>query len=202
MSGLIIRRGKNINRVWGSVSQRTIVPGGNINSGDPSKMRPMMAGDTRPLQELVALRGSQIQFSQMVDIPGMPGKRIMPPEVTVGLFRQAMEGHEFSGHNAKKLIDILANTALAGQPLNYVSKLDGEAFARRLSQQTNRRFRVQTEAEWEAARDLLKGNLWTWTDTLYSEGYFVLRHLDSADRNSSYPGNRFNDGGLRLVEDI
>lgn len=161
-----------------------------------------MAGDTRSLAELVALRGSQIQLPQMDNILGMPGKRIMLPEVTVGLFGQVMKGYEIAGHNADKLIAILASSSLTGQPLNYVSKLDGEEFARRLSQQTDRRLRVQTEAEWEAARHLLRGNLWTWTDTPYSKDTCVLRHLGSINRLNFNPGSRYDDFGLRLVEDF
>lgn len=60
MSGLIIRAGENLTQVWGNVRQRAVMPGGP-NVGDPTKMR---SADTRPLQELVALRGSQASIKR------------------------------------------------------------------------------------------------------------------------------------------
>jgi formylglycine-generating enzyme required for sulfatase activity len=113
-----------------------------------------------------------------------------------------MEGYQIAGHNADALKRVLDGAAPADQPLNYVSKLDGEEFARRLSTQTGRRFRIQTDPEWEAARHLLTVNLWTWTETKYSGNTFVLRLPGFDYRNLVNPEYRYHYGGLRLVEDL
>jgi hypothetical protein len=47
--------------------------------------------------------------------------------------------------------------------------LDAREFAKRLSNLTGRKFRVQTEKDWLAARDRLSGKNWTWTETKYSD---------------------------------
>jgi|GEM_PF-4346280 len=57
MAKLRIRAGETLTGAWSHISRRVVMPGG-LNVGDPTKMR---AGDTKPLQELVALRGSQMQ---------------------------------------------------------------------------------------------------------------------------------------------
>ncbi len=199
MAGLIIRAGENLTQVWGQVRNRAVMPGG-LNVGDPTRRR---AGDTRSLQELVALRGSQIQLLQMVAIPGMQGKLITPDEITVGLFRQVMPEYEPSGHKAAELAEVL-RSADANTPLNWVNlQDDGRGFAGKYSELTGRQFRNPTEAEWEAAKHLLTGNLWTWTETKYSNDTFVLRNLGDGGRFSGNPEDRYCGSlGLRLVEDV
>ncbi len=81
-----------------------------------------------------------------------------------------------------------------------MSLLDAREFASRLSEQTGRKYRVQTEAEWKQARDQLSGNNWTWTENKYGEGTFVLRHLNNDNRNNNNPENRYNNNAVRLVE--
>jgi len=129
----------------------------------------------------------------------------MTGEITVGLFRQVMEGYEIKGHNAENLLAILADPAQESKPLTYVSLLDAREFAARLSNSTGREFRVQTEDEWLAGKGRLQGIKWTWTETKYSDSAFVLRRLSSGDRsgdrNSSRPGDRYGScSGIRLVE--
>ncbi len=141
-----------------------------------------------------------IEIPEMVDIPGS-SSRIMKGEVTVGLFKQVMQGYEITDHNADKLKAILADPSKAGEALTYVSLIDAREFAKRLSEQTGRKFRVQTEAEWEAARNELSGNSFTWMKTKHDESTFVLRHLVVDDRDFFRPGNRFFGSAVRLVED-
>jgi formylglycine-generating enzyme required for sulfatase activity len=128
--------------------------------------------------------------------------RIMKGEVTIGLFRQVMEGYEIKGHNADELRAILTDPAQESKPLTYVSLLDAREFAARLSNLTGRKFRVQTEDEWLAARDKLTGKNWTWTETKYSDSSFVLRHLSNDDRDIDHPEDRYDCNAVRLVEDF
>lgn len=188
-----VRTGENLARVWSSVSQR-----GKL-FGDMNRIR---ANDTRPLAELVALRGSSIQIPEMVGIPGMANKRIMTGELTVRLFKSVMADYEITGHNAGKLQAIMAGTSKQGSVLTYVSLLDARNFAETLSTSTGRSFRVQTEGEWKAAKALLTGNNWTWTETPHSDSTFVLRHLSFDGRFNNNPGYRFNSLAVRLVEDL
>jgi formylglycine-generating enzyme required for sulfatase activity len=56
-------------------------------------------------------------------------------------------------------------------------------FARKLTKITGEEFRVQTEEEWEEAKDLLAGRHFTWTTTLAEptkeQTKYVLRQLGS-----------------------
>jgi|GEM_PF-3986208 len=133
MAGLRIRAGENLAQVWASVRQRATL------AGDPGRIR---SGETRPLQALVAMRGSQIQIPQMVAIPGMPGKTITVADITVGLFSQVMPGYEPIGHNAAELARVL-RSADATPPLNWVNLADdGRGFAKAYSSFShNPRFR-------------------------------------------------------------
>ncbi|MDD5382435.1 MAG: SUMF1/EgtB/PvdO family nonheme iron enzyme [Candidatus Margulisbacteria bacterium] len=127
---------------------------------------------------------------------------IMKGEVTVGLFRQVMQGYEITGRNADDLQAILADPSNADNALNFVSLLDGREFARRLSDLTGRKFRVQTEGEWEQAREKLSGDNWTWTETKFNDQTFVLRRLGNDGRINFYPEGRFDYIAVRLVEDL
>ena len=185
-----VRAGETAN--WGALRRRVTI------AGDPTQVR---AGDPpTDLARMVALRGVRpIEFPEM--IPISPKLSIMRDELTVGLFKQLMEGYAIEGHNADQLIALLADDSKAGEALTYVSLIDAREFAKRLSAQTGRKFRVQTEAEWLQAKDNLSGNYWTWTETKFDKSTFVLRHLFSADLDVSSPENRYSTGAVRLVED-
>ncbi len=190
---------------------------GNFN--DQSRLR---TNDTRPLVEMVALRVASIQIPDMVDIPGMANKKIMMGEVSIDLFRRVMEGCDISGNNAELFRMILDKPAEENKALYYASLFDARNFANRLSSLTGRSFRVQTEGEWEAARPLLTGNNWTWTETPDRKtfmfrlvyGYFdwpwaktpcyqdfVLRRTMFDGRSSFNPELRVLDRAIRLVEE-
>jgi len=143
----------------------------------------------------------ELAISEMIDIPGMPGKRIMVGEVTRKFFGEVMEGYEIKGHNAGELRAILTDPAQENKPLTYVSLLDAREFAARISNSTGRKFRVQTEDEWLAARGKLTGDNWTWTETKYSDSSFVLRRLGDDYRGSHDPERRYLNRAVRLVED-
>jgi formylglycine-generating enzyme required for sulfatase activity len=127
---------------------------------------------------------------------------IMKGEITVGLFKQVMQGYEITGHNADHLMAVLDDSSKAGEALTYLNLLDGREFAKRLSKQTGRKFRIQTEKEWLAAEGRLSGNNWTWTETKYDDNTFVLRRLVSGGRDCRNPGDRYCYGAVRLVEDL
>lgn len=151
MAGLRIRSGQNLTPAWGQVRKRAVRPEGP-NVGDPNQIR---AKDTRPLEELVAMRISHIQ---MVTIPKMPGKMIAVEGIKVGLFSWVMAGYEFSDHQGTgSLRDILADPSQAAQPV-VVSVFDGKEFAQRLSGLTGRNFRLPTNDEGDMVKELLKGN--------------------------------------------
>ena len=142
---------------------------------------------------------SSIQIPEMITIS--PKLSIMRAEITVGLFKQVMEGYAIEGHNADSLKGLLADPKEAGTALTYVNLFDAREFAKRLSVQTGRKFRVQTEAEWEQARNKLSGDYWTWTETKYGSGSYVLRRLGGDVRDFIYPGIRYGSRAVRLVED-
>lgn len=127
---------------------------------------------------------------------------IMRGELKVDLFKQVMEGYEITGHNTDKLQAILDDPSKADDALTYVSLLDAREFAKRLSDLTGRKFRVQTEEEWLQARDQLTGNNWTWTGTKHSSDAFVLRRLVLDYRFSNHPEGRYDGRAVRLVEDL
>jgi len=180
---------------WAALRQRTTL------DGDPGRIR---AGDNQAnLARIVALRGvRQLALPEMITLS--PKLSIMRAEITCDLFKQVMEGYEITGHNADRLKALLDNPKAAVTALNYVSLLDAREFGKRLSDQTDRNFRVQTEDEWLQARDQLSGNNWTCTETPH-ENYpdrIVLRHLDFDYRDFSYPEIRYSCNAVRLVEDL
>lgn len=169
-----------------------------------AKARLVRQGDilrpSGPGSVLAAVRAKGIKIPEMVVLSDKVS--IMEGEVTVGLFRQVMEGYEITGHNAEELKAILADPSRGGEALTYVSLLDAREFASRLSDLTGRKFRVQTEEEWESARDSLSGDHWTWTETKNDQSTFVLRRLDYDNRRNFNPENRYSDHAVRLVEDL
>ncbi len=147
---------------------------------------------------------SQIKIPEMIDISEK--LRIMKGELTVSQFRQFVEetGYKIEGYEAEELEALLESAdAKDGNALTFLNLFDGRAYAKWLSERTGRKFRVQTEKEWLAAKDRLSGDNWTWTETKHSEATFVLRHLvDGVGRNSSKPEYRYRSGAVRLVEDL
>jgi len=136
--------------------------------------------------------------------------------VTVEMFRQFVEdsGYEIVGHNADKLIALLADTKKSKHPLTFVSYEDATAFVNWRKEKTGQDLRMPTEDEWLAAKnavgDQLTGNLWEWTQTIYNDvayewshynGAYVLRHLAGVSRSSDYPEFRYTGYTVRLVED-
>lgn len=158
------------------------------------------AADRLQLLEIgSAARSPQIGIPEMIAISDKLS--IMKGEVTVGLFKQVMQGCEITGYNAEELQAILADPSQEREALTCLNLDDAREFANRLSEQTSRKFRVQTEEEWLAARGQLSGNNWTWTETKYDENTFVLRRLGGDSRSYGYPGSRYSGGAVRLVED-
>lgn len=145
---------------------------------------------------------TQIEIPEMIDIPESTAK-IMKRGVTVGLFKQVMQGYEITGHNADELQAILDNPSQAGNALTFVSLLDAREFAKRLSEQTGRKFRVPTDAELLQAKEQLSGDNWTWTETEMDNGsgIYFLRPLDSAFQYNLNPEFRSDYNAVRLVED-
>jgi len=145
-------------------------------------------------------RTDGIEIPEMIDIAGMPHKAIMKNELTVGQFKQFVEdtGYEIEGHNAQKLKDLLDGDS-SNDALVSVSLLDARAYAEWLSEKTGRRFRVQTDEEWMAARDELSGSKWTWIEAKYGDETFVLRMGNN--RTGNAPESRSNAVAVRLVED-
>ncbi len=157
--------------------------------------------ETGAASQAVVARENRIELPEMIALSDKLS--IMKGEVRVGLFKQVMEGYEITGHNAGELRTILDDPSKAGDALTYVNMFDAREFAKRLSDLTGRKFRVQTEEEWQTARDRLSGNNWTWTETKYDNERFVLRRLDRDCRDYySYPEGRYFNVAVRLVEDI
>lgn len=169
--------------------------------GKTAKHIDKMAEEVDSISQAAAGRAPQVDIPEMIDIPGMSGKAIMRAEITVGFFKQVMEGYEITGHKADELQSLLADSQRAKDALVYVNLHDVRDFAKRLSDLTGRKFRVITEDEWLAARDKLSGENWTWTETPYDKQAFVLRRLANGNRVSSYPEFRYDNFAARLVED-
>jgi formylglycine-generating enzyme required for sulfatase activity len=68
-----------------------------------------------------------------------------------------------------------------GLPVVFVSWEDAEAFCKWLSEQSGRRYRLPTEAEWEKAAKLggdqykSAGKVWEWCSDWYDPNYYSLR---------------------------
>ena len=138
---------------------------------------------------------------------------VMKKPVTVAMFRQFVEdsGYRIVGHNADKLTALLAGAGknehgLTYVSLTYVSYDDTTAFVNWRKEKTGENLRLPTEDEWLAAKrevgNQLTGNLWEWTQTIYSGIARVLRSLDSDYRINGLPVARCNLNTVRLVEDL
>jgi len=148
-------------------------------------------------------RAPEAKLPRMIDLSKTT--RIMESEVTVGLFRQVMQGYKIYGREADLMEKNLANPTNLNEAVTNVSIVDSREFARRLSKQTNRSFRVQTEQEWEQARGDLLGDLYTWTENEISKNYrneliFIKRRVNSKFRDQGHPESRHTNTGIRLVE--
>ena len=145
--------------------------------------------------------GNDIKIPEMIRLSDMLS--IMKEEVTVGLFKQVMQGYKFSGHYAEGLKEILNDPSQTKQAITHVNLSDAREFAKRLSEQTGRKFRVQTEKEWKQAEHELSGNHWTWTETIYEGDDYVLRSRQEPLRGTT-PRTflRFGDTSIRIVEDL
>lgn len=131
-----------------------------------------------------------------------PKLSIMRGEVPAGLFRQVMQGYEIRGQNGKELLALLNDPEQADKPIRFVSLQDARIFARNLSLQTGRNFRVQSETDFFQATHLLSGELGTWTETETIPGkeiYFICLR-ERSFLNHSLPHVRYSYVGIRLVE--
>jgi len=141
------------------------------------------AADARQLQEEIP---EMIPFSDNVDI--------MAKTITVGLFKQVMQGYRIFGPNADKLRSTLDDPSRAVERLECASLLDAREFAKRLSDLTGRKFRVPTEAE---RRAILNSFDQIWSETKKE----IVRHGWSGEEIHCYPDQRGYRLHIRLVED-
>ncbi|MFA6432143.1 MAG: hypothetical protein WCV91_07185 [Candidatus Margulisiibacteriota bacterium] len=125
----------------------------------------------------------------------------MKGKITVGLFKRVMKGYEFTGDNSGKLNAILRDPSKAGDVLTYASFNDATEFARRLSLQTGRKFRVKTETEWLQDKDQLAGNYWVCEKVEEKGGDYHYTSLPLAIRYFRYPDHRYSFDVARIVED-
>ena len=144
----------------------------------------------------------QIAIPETIYIPES-SSRIMKGEVSVGLFKQVMQGYEFTGDKADKLKAILADPTKENESVVFVNLLDAREFARRLTDLTGRIFRVQTDKEWIAAKDQLIGHNWTWTETKRDDEKYIVRHQYLGFDIYAQPDKRCEAYAFafRLVED-
>jgi hypothetical protein len=179
---------------------REVAAAGGDNPNTISYLDVLIYEGNQISQKVLLQIRSDVIIPEMIDIPGMHDKSIMKDEVTVKLFKQVMEGYAITGNNADALKAILCDPSQEDNSLTYVSLFDAREFAKRLSNLTGRKFRVQTEKEWLKVKDQLSGNNWTWTETKIEGGnLFVLRRGDDGARGSG-PGYRYNNHAIRLVE--
>ncbi|MDD5593342.1 MAG: SUMF1/EgtB/PvdO family nonheme iron enzyme [Candidatus Margulisbacteria bacterium] len=172
---------------------------GNIN---------LMATD-KPISTAAPASQPKIVIPEMID---MGNYRIMKGEVTVGLFKQVMQGYTFIiGGNVSKFSALLDDPSQESKALTYVTLSEAIEFAKRLSDLTGRRFRLQTEEEWLQAKDRLSGDNRTWTTTTETdetdggsgiESFYVLCSLRDGRSFSNISDHRRSDKAIRLVEDI
>ena len=191
-------------RVNGDIIVRKIKPGEHLlgtighyqGKLTPTNAKKILGGQ---IETIETARMFQIIIPEMIDINDRVG--IMETEGTVGLFKQVMGGYKITGHNSDILQTVLANPAKKSLALTFVSLLDAREFAKRLSALTGRKFRVQEDKEWEAAKGQLSGEYWTWTATKYGTKTFLLRNLLSNFFIHDYPDIRKENYAIRLVED-
>lgn len=160
----------------------------------------------------------------------LPGRyyNIMMSEVTVGQFKQFVEhsGYKITGHNSNRLKRILAECRHPQKEAVYcVNLYDSEAYAKWLSEQIGREFRVPTEEEWEYAmtfamtidRKIMSGEGFEWTRTKWGRNRYALhsfyydRKVEKARRYDPncislpvdfLPSERYIDASMRLIEAI
>lgn len=113
----------------------------------------------------------------------LPGFEISSREVTNRLYKYFVDA---TGHPAPRGVNYgwTGNNYPAGQddqPVVFVSWEDANAFCKWLSEQTGRKYRLPTEAEWEKAARLAGeqlasvGTVWEWCQDLYDPDYYRSR---------------------------
>ncbi|MFA6170290.1 MAG: hypothetical protein WCW67_07675 [Candidatus Margulisiibacteriota bacterium] len=150
-----------------------------------------------------AVQQTALELPEMLTLSGK--RKIMRGEVAVTLFKQVMAGYKIKGHNADKLREFLSDPANEGKTVTYVSLDDAMEFAKRLSELTGRKFLVQTEEEWQQAREQLTGDRVTWTVTPYMDkpDLNITCYLNVPDMQfASRPNVREGNMGIRLVEEL
>ncbi len=185
---------------------------GETGGRDIARQRTTLAGDATRIRlgdnpanlaGIVSQRQSQIELPEMIVLTPMR-LSIMKYEVTVGLFRKVMEKYVAEGRDAYNLQAILNGAMSADYTMVYVNLFDAREFAKRLSNQTGRNFRIQTEDEWLEAKAIgqIFGCNWTWTATPHSGNTFILRHLSGDFYHHHSPEHRSDHMAIRLVEDL
>ncbi|MFA6170291.1 MAG: hypothetical protein WCW67_07680 [Candidatus Margulisiibacteriota bacterium] len=147
----------------------------------------------------------QLALPEMFDVSDQ--LRIMTSAVTVGLFKQVMEGYLIVGQNAALLRAELSEPAKAANRL-VANLLDAREFAKRLSELTGRRFRVPTNQE--ILRALKKDSAkfrpsWALTESRPDEDeeIYFRRHLSRAGGlNTCGLNERSTSSSIVLVEDV
>ncbi|MFA5892904.1 MAG: hypothetical protein WC903_02950 [Candidatus Margulisiibacteriota bacterium] len=178
--------------------------------GNKGNIKLMAAGSAETVS--ITTQPPQIELPEMVAVSDK--LRIMEGEVTVGLFKQVMQGYEFKEFYNKAYADSFkdALASIEGNVLSVASLFDAREFAKRLSEQTGRKFRVMTTPEWNRAcgrcHRIFENRLYSnWTDTEVSRGVYLIAEkydggrLDRDPRVAS-PEARFINCSIILVEDI
>ncbi len=166
-----------------------------------------------------------VSLLPMLHIPGRY-YNIMKNEVAVGQFKQFVEssGYKIEGHNAQRLLQNLADPSQFHKAVSCVNYFDEEAYAKWLSAQTGREFRIPTEDEWKYAmfyamtycRKDMKDEGFEWTLTKWGKRYilhslFVEKKLEKLRQEAPslmpvetifLPHERYINTCMRLIDVI
>ncbi len=151
---------------------------------------------------MAATRALRVIVPPMIDDPRLPFKII---QVTCGMFRQFVvdRGYKIEGHNANKLIALLADSNMINQPVTHISDLDATAFVAWRHETTGKDWRLLTDQQWNEANATISSrltrNLWDWTRTVANGFTMGIRTSDGWDIFLSR-GYRSNVATLRLAE--
>jgi len=126
--------------------------------------------------------------------------RVMRGEVQVSMWDQFVQetGYQPQGHNK---VELKKKNGGVGGDRGFLNEDDCQAFIKWAREKTgDQTLRLPTDAEYLAIKEELSeqltGTLW---DRLDDNAFRSLRY---EIRNSSYPENRYNNNGLRLVGDL